>query len=73
VGKGEVINIGGGHDYSVLEVARLIGGPTVMIKQRVEPKRTLAGIAKARKLLGWSPEVPFEEGIAELKRIYGLA
>ena len=73
VGKGEVINIGGGHDYSVLEVARLIGGPTVFVEPRIEPKRTFADIRKAKELLGWEPQVLFEEGIAELKRIHDIA
>ncbi|MBI2454099.1 MAG: NAD-dependent epimerase/dehydratase family protein, partial [Parcubacteria group bacterium] len=70
VGQGEVINIGGGHDRSVNEVAKLIGGPTVFIKPRLEPRRTLADISLAKKLLGWEPGVKFEGGIKELKRIY---
>lgn len=73
VGKGEVINIGGGHDHSVLEVASLIGGPTVFVEPRLEPKRTLADITKAKELLGWEPTVDFKEGIEELKKTYGIA
>jgi len=73
VGKGEVINIGGGHDHSVLEVAALIGGPTVFIEPRLEPKRTLADTRKAKELLGWEPTVDFKEGIEELKKMYGIA
>lgn len=72
VGKGEVINIGGGSDKTVLEVASLIGGPTAFIEPRVEPKRTLADISLAKELLGWEPEVRFEDGIAELKSLYGF-
>lgn len=73
VGKGEVINIGGGKNYTVIELASLIGGPTVFIEPRVEPKHTRADITKAKELLGWEPEVKFEEGIAELKELYGIA
>jgi len=73
VGAGEVINIGGGHDRTVLEVAALIGGPTVWAESRMEPQHTLADITKAKELLGWTPQVAFEDGIAELKKIYGLA
>jgi UDP-glucose 4-epimerase len=73
VGKGEVINIGGGHDHSVLEIASLIGGPTVFTAPRLEPKRTLADIRKAKELLGWQPTVDFKEGIVELKKIYQIA
>lgn len=72
VGRGEVINIGGGDDHTVLELAELIGGPTVFIEPRVEPKRTRADITKAKELLGWEPRVSFEEGIAELKGLYGI-
>lgn len=72
VGKGEVVNIGGGDNKTVLEVARLIGGPHVFIEPRMEPKHTLADITKAKELLGWEPQVKFEEGILELKKLYGL-
>jgi nucleoside-diphosphate-sugar epimerase len=72
VGKGEVINIGGKKNYSVLEIAKIIGGKTVFIKPRLEPKHTLADISKAKKLLGWKPEITLEQGIRELKEIYGV-
>ncbi len=72
VGKGEVINIGfGKKNYSVLEVADIIGGkdyPRKMIEPRTgEAKATLADISKAKKLLGWEPEVSLEQGIERLK------
>lgn len=70
VGQGEVVNIGGGHDHSVNKVARLIGGPTVFVEPRLEPRRTLADISLAKKLLGWQPRVKLEKGIEELKKIY---
>lgn len=72
VGRGEVINIGGGKEHTVLEIARLIGGPTTLIEPRIEPKRTLADIRRARTLLGWEPEVLFEDGIRELKEMFGV-
>jgi UDP-glucose 4-epimerase len=72
VGGGEVINIGGGSDHTVLELAAMIGGPTVFIEPRVEPKHTRADVTKAKELLGWEPQVGFEEGIAELKHLYGI-
>lgn len=73
VGKGEVINIGGGRNRTILEIADLIGGPRVFIEPRLEPRHTLADITRARELLSWEPQVRFEEGIAELKKEYGLA
>ena len=72
VGRGEVINIGGGKQWSVLEIARIIGGPTIFMEPRIEPKHTRADITKAKKLLGWEPEIRFEDGMAELKELYGL-
>lgn len=72
VGRGEVINIGGGHNTTVLEIAELIGGPYIFIEPRLEPKHTLADISRAKELLGWEPHVKFEDGIAELKKLYGL-
>lgn len=72
VGKGEVINIGGKRNYSVLEVADLIGGPKVFIEPRLEPKHSLADLSKAKRFLGWEPKICLEEGIRDLKKIYGV-
>lgn len=73
VGKGEVINIGSGESCSVNELAELIGGPTVNIEPRAgDPRKTEADISRAKKLLDWEPEVSLEEGIAELKREFGV-
>ena len=73
VGKGEAMNIGGGQDHTVLEIAALIGGSTVFTEPRLEPKRTLADITKAKELLGWEPTIEFKEGIEELKKMNGIA
>jgi UDP-glucose 4-epimerase len=72
VGRGEVMNIGGGKNYTVLEIADVIGGPKVFVEPRIEPKHTLADITKAKELIGWVPQEKFEDGIAELKKIYRL-
>lgn len=73
VGKGEVINIGAGNNTSVSSIAELIGGRVEYIPARLEPRDTLADISKAKELLGWEPAVTIEEGIAELKKLYGLS
>ena len=67
VGKGEVINIGTGKQYSVNQIAELVGGPTEHVPPRIEPKSAEAGINKAKELLGWEPSISLEEGIKELK------
>lgn len=73
VGKGEIINIGTGKNYSVLGVAGLIGGEWKFAEARQgEVKATLADNSRAKKLLGWEPKVNFEEGIAELKQIHHI-
>ena len=72
VGKGEVINIGAGKNFSINQVAKLIGGPVVHEPARIEPHDTLADNSLAKKLLGWVPEVGLEAGIAELKKLWKI-
>jgi UDP-glucose 4-epimerase len=66
-------NIGAGKNYSIWEAAeRIAGGPDykwVKAPDRFgEAKETLADISKAKKLLGWKPQISFEKGIEILKR-----
>jgi len=73
VGKGEVINLGAGRQVTVNELAEIIGGEVVHEEPRTEPKHTLADTARANELLGWKPSVKIEDGIEELKEIFGIA
>jgi UDP-glucose 4-epimerase len=74
VGKGEVLNIGAGHNISVLELADLIdggeavGAKRIFIPARAEAQDSRADFSKARELLGWEPTVQIKDGIAELMR-----
>jgi len=69
VGTGEVINLGTHSNFSVVEVARQIGGARMFIPKRLgEAKVTLADISRAKRLLGWKPRIRFEAGIAALKK-----
>ena len=72
VGKGEVINIGGGARYSINYIANLIGGQIEYVAPRIEPHDTEADISKARELLSWEPSVSLEEGIKELKMLNNI-
>ncbi|TRZ52317.1 NAD-dependent epimerase/dehydratase family protein [bacterium] len=72
VGKGETINIGAGNNHTINELAELMGGPVEHIAPRLEPHDTLADNSLAKKLLGWEPTVNFEDGIAELKKIFAI-
>ncbi len=72
VGQGEVINIGRGRNHSVNEIARIIGGPTVNIASRIEPREALADNSLARELLGWEPTINLPDWLEEYKKEMGL-
>ncbi len=72
VGKGEVINIGRGKNYSVNELAEMIGGPTEFIGSRIEPFETLADNSLANELLGWEPTMDLPEWLEGYKKEMGL-
>lgn len=62
--SGEIFNVGSGNTYSVNRLVELLGGEKVYIPKRPgEPDSTFADISKIKKLLGWRPEVNFEEGV----------
>ena len=55
---GQTYNIGTGKNYSVLELAKMIGTKYTHIPERLgEARVTLADISKAKSSLGWQPEV----------------
>ena len=65
VGGGEVINIGRGSNYSVNEIAEIIGGETKNIGERPEPRETLADNTLAKELLDWTPEVDIKDWLTK--------
>jgi len=73
IGKGEVINIGAGRQTSIKALADMFGGEIVYDAARIEAHDSLADNRKAKELLGWEPKVTLEEGIAALKKEYGIA
>jgi nucleoside-diphosphate-sugar epimerase len=73
VGNGEVINLGTGKSYSILEIAKFIGGPYSFIPKRPgEVFEVRAENKKAKKLLSWKPEVSLKEGLSLLKKEHGI-
>ena len=61
---GEVFNVGSGKNYSVLDVADIIGGERKFIPGRLgEARETLADLTKSKKLLGYNPSVDLEHWI----------
>lgn len=73
VGKGDTINIGNNHPYSVNQLSDLIGGEKIFVEALPgEMKFTQADITKAKNLLGWEPRVELENGIFALKKELGI-
>lgn len=72
----EIMNVGSGGTYKVNTLVDLLSSDMPKEKRKVihipkrpgEPDCTLADISKIRKLLGWKPKVPFEEGVKEILR-----
>ena len=66
---GELFNIGTGVDYSILELASMIGGEKVFIPPREgEVAASKADNSKARLLLNWQPQVSLKEWIENENR-----
>jgi len=60
--NGEVYNVGTGRNYSINELANLIGGDKVYIPERKgESRITLANCDKIKRKIGWEPYVMLEE------------
>jgi UDP-glucose 4-epimerase len=73
VGRGEVFNVGAGRNVTVNRIAELIGGPIEYLPPRIEPRHTLASTKLIETMLGWRPTIRIEDGIAELKKSFGIA
>ena len=72
MGSGEVINIGSGDNRSVNQLADLFNGEKLYIKERLEPRETLADNSKAKELLGWTPTVSVEDWAPKYKKDLGI-
>jgi len=64
------VNLGNPHEVTVLQLAetivRLTGSKSQIVYRELpvdDPKQRQPDITRARKLLGWEPEVPLEEGL----------
>jgi dTDP-L-rhamnose 4-epimerase len=71
----QVLNVGSGRQYTVLEIARAMA--EVLGREEIEPEVTgnyrvgdirhcFADITLARRVLGYEPSMPFEQGLIEL-------
>ncbi|MBW2173813.1 MAG: SDR family oxidoreductase [Deltaproteobacteria bacterium] len=70
--QGEIMNIGSGHTYSINQLVQLMGGEVVHVPKRPgEPDCTHADTTRVRELLvrellGWAPQVTFDQGVARM-------
>jgi UDP-glucose 4-epimerase len=65
--SGIALNVGSGGHYSINRLVQLLGGPVTHIPKRPgEPDCTFADTARIRRLLGWRPEMRFEDGVAQM-------
>jgi UDP-glucose 4-epimerase len=63
---GQIFNIGTGTNYSVLELAQMIGGGYVHIDARpAEARVSLANNNKAKNILGWHPTAILSEWLQD--------
>jgi UDP-glucose 4-epimerase len=64
---GEAINIGTNKPQSINRLVELLGGQVMRVPKRPgEPDCTHADTAKAERLLGWRPQIPFEDGVGKI-------
>jgi UDP-glucose 4-epimerase len=69
---GMILNVGSGGHYSVNHLVQLLGGPVVHIPKRPgEPDCTFADTRQISAVLGWQPQVSFEQGVATMLRNIG--
>jgi UDP-glucose 4-epimerase len=61
----EVLNVGTGKPQTVNRLVELLNGSVVHVPKRPgEPDCTHADISKISRLLGWKPQISFDEGVA---------
>lgn len=65
----DTFNIGTGKNYSINEIAALLGAIRMFIPPRVgETRETLADISKAAQMLGWNPTIKLEDVIHDYEK-----
>jgi UDP-glucose 4-epimerase len=67
IADGRAINAGQSNEYSVNQIAAMIGGEKKHVEPRIEPRRNLCDNTLAKELLGWEPSVKLEEWLREMQ------
>lgn len=80
LGDNEPVNLGNPHEVSILEFAERIlalSGAGVRISYHAlpqdDPKTRCPDISKAKRLLGWDPKVPLDQGLARTMEYFRQA
>ncbi|MBE9593366.1 MAG: SDR family NAD-dependent epimerase/dehydratase, partial [Proteobacteria bacterium] len=70
---GEVVNIGGNKEITILELAKLIRELTNSSSEieflplpKDDPRRRKPDITKAKKILNWEPKIKLEDGLRRM-------
>ena len=66
--NGESFNIGNGSNYSINEIADMLGGEKTYGEKRLEPFQTLADNNKAKSILKWNPKGDLPTWIKQYKK-----
>jgi len=72
IDDGRPVNIGQSNEFTVNQIAKMIGGPTIKIPARIEPKRNLCDNSLAKKLFNWEPTMELNKWILEYKKELGI-
>ncbi len=60
-------NVGSGGTYSINSLVEMLGGPSSYIPKRPgEPDCTFADTTRISEVLGWAPEVSFDDGVRSM-------
>jgi len=70
--KGEAFNIGNGDNYTVNELADMLGGKKSYGNKVIEPFQTLADNSKALLILDWDPKGDLPTWIKKYKQELGI-
>ena len=70
--KGDVFNIGNGKEFTVNEIADMLGGEKQYGNKVIEPFRTLADNSKALLMLDWDPKGDLPTWIKKYKQKLGI-
>ena len=70
--RGEAFNIGNGLNFSVNEVADMLGGEKTKGNITIEPFKTLADNSKAKLILDWAPKGNLITWIINYKKELGI-